>query len=70
MAKILLRGQLQRKRDIPKGLAYLKQAADMEDAASAEPAFVLGCIHANEFDRIGIQRYVPHNTYISDTRRY
>lgn len=57
MAKILLRGQLKKKKDIPKGMAFLKQAADMEDAASAEPAFVLGCIHANEFDRIGIQRF-------------
>lgn len=61
MAKILLRGQLQKKRDIPKGLIFLKQAADMDDSASAEPAFVLGCIHANEFDRIGIQRYVSHD---------
>lgn len=56
MAKVLLRGQLKRQKNIPKGLKYLKQAADMNDAASAEPAFVLGCIYANEFDRIGIQR--------------
>ncbi|KAI7893513.1 uncharacterized protein EV154DRAFT_416719 [Mucor mucedo] len=61
MAKILLRGQLQKKRDIPKGLAFLKQAADMDDDASAEPAFVLGCIHANEFDRIGIQSPVNYS---------
>ncbi|GAA5805837.1 hypothetical protein HPULCUR_011363 [Helicostylum pulchrum] len=65
MAKILLRGQLKKKKDIPKGMAFLKQAADMEDAASAEPAFVLGCIHANEFDRIGIQRNV--STAIDDS---
>lgn len=57
MAKVLLRGQLKRQKNIPKGLKYLKQAADTNDAASAEPAFVLGCIYANEFDRIGIQRY-------------
>lgn len=57
MAKILLRGQLKKQKDIAKGMTYLKQAADMDDSASAEPAFVLGCIHANEFDRIGIQRY-------------
>jgi hypothetical protein len=56
MAKILLRGQLKKQKDIPKGLSFLKQAADMNDTASAEPAFVLGCIYANEFDRIGIQR--------------
>ncbi|GAN00998.1 hypothetical protein MAM1_0004d00427 [Mucor ambiguus] len=69
MAKILLRGQLKRKKDLVKGMQYLKQAADMNDPACAEPAFVLGCIYANEFDRIGIQRYVDeasktpiHNT--------
>jgi hypothetical protein len=55
MAKILLRGQLKKKKDISKGMIYLKQAADMNDPASAEPAFVLGCIYANEFERIGIQ---------------
>ncbi|KAI7908092.1 uncharacterized protein BX663DRAFT_426006 [Cokeromyces recurvatus] len=52
MAKILLRGQLKHKVDIPRGMAYLKQAADMNDFASAEPAFVLGCIYAHEFDCI------------------
>ncbi|KAK4516335.1 glycoside hydrolase 3 protein [Mucor velutinosus] len=69
MAKILLRGQLKKKKDLIKGMQYLKQAADMNDSACAEPAFVLGCIYANEFDRIGIQRYVDeasktpiHNT--------
>lgn len=56
MAKILLRGQLKRQKDIQKGMSFLKEAADMDDIHSAEPAFVLGCIHANEFDRIGIQR--------------
>ncbi|KAI9361293.1 hypothetical protein BD770DRAFT_317361 [Pilaira anomala] len=55
MAKILLRGQLKRQKDIQKGMSFLKEAADMDDIHSAEPAFVLGCIHANEFDRIGIQ---------------
>ncbi|CAO0791304.1 unnamed protein product [Mucor circinelloides] len=69
MAKILLRGQLKKKKDLVKGMQYLKQAADMNDSACGEPAFVLGCIYANEFDRIGIQRYVDeasktpiHNT--------
>jgi len=56
MAKILLRGQLKKKKDLVKGMQYLKQAADMNDSACGEPAFVLGCIYANEFDRIGIQR--------------
>lgn len=57
MAKILLRGQLNVKRDVLKGFEYLKKAADRNDHASAEPAFVLGCIYANELDRIGIKRY-------------
>ncbi|KAI8642029.1 hypothetical protein BD408DRAFT_417227 [Parasitella parasitica] len=62
MAKILLRGQLKRKKDLIRGMEYLKQAADMNDSACAEPAFVLGCIYANEFERIGIQRYVDEAT--------
>ncbi|KAI8967816.1 hypothetical protein BDF20DRAFT_788837, partial [Mycotypha africana] len=52
MAKVYLRGQLKKKKNIRKGMDYLKKAADMEDAASAEPAFVLGCIYAHEYDRI------------------
>lgn len=56
MAKILLRGQLKVKKDIVKGFEYLKKAADRPDSASAEPAFVLGCIYANELDRIGIKK--------------
>ncbi|KAI8054159.1 uncharacterized protein B0P05DRAFT_561119 [Gilbertella persicaria] len=55
MAKIFLRGQLKTSKDIPRGMAYLKQAADMDEIGCAEPAFVLGCVYANEFERIGIQ---------------
>ncbi|CEP18499.1 hypothetical protein [Parasitella parasitica] len=70
MAKILLRGQLKKKKDLIRGMDYLKQAADMNDSACAEPAFVLGCIYANEFERIGIQRYVDEGvkTPICDTK--
>ncbi|KAI8336061.1 hypothetical protein EDC96DRAFT_450547 [Choanephora cucurbitarum] len=52
MAKILLRGQLKEKKDVAKGLTYLKQAADAMSTDCAEPAFVLGCIYANEFECI------------------
>jgi hypothetical protein len=44
------------KKDILKGFEYLKRAADKNDPASAEPSFVLGCIFANELDRIGIKK--------------
>ncbi|KAI8341548.1 hypothetical protein BD560DRAFT_493395 [Blakeslea trispora] len=54
MAKILLRGQLREKKDVSKGLNYLRLAADAMGTDCAEPAFVLGCIYANEFECIGI----------------
>lgn len=57
MAKIYLRGQLKRPVDIEKGIQYLKIAANVDDEVSAEPAFVLGCIYADELERIGVQRY-------------
>ncbi|KAI8146530.1 hypothetical protein BJV82DRAFT_509783 [Fennellomyces sp. T-0311] len=57
MAKILLRGQLQQKRNINRGLDYLKKAADANDPESAEPAYVLSCVYADELERIGIDRY-------------
>ena len=56
MAKILLRGQLQQKRNINLGLEYLKKAADAPGAESAEPAFDLSCIYSDELECIGIAR--------------
>ena len=56
MAKILLRGQLQQKRNISLGLEYLKKAADAPGAESAEPAFDLSCIYSDELECIGIAR--------------
>lgn len=56
MAKILLRGQLAQKRDIHKGLEYLRTAADDDQNAldSAEPAYVLSCVYADDLGRIGV----------------
>ncbi|KAI9316182.1 hypothetical protein BX666DRAFT_1859579 [Dichotomocladium elegans] len=51
MAKILLRGQLQQTRNIKLGLQYLHKAADAHDSDSAEPAYVLSCVYADELDR-------------------
>ncbi|KAI9489637.1 hypothetical protein BDB00DRAFT_842355 [Zychaea mexicana] len=56
MAKILLRGQLQQKRNIRSGLEYLKKAADASGPESAEPAYVLSCVYSDELERIGIAR--------------
>ncbi|KAI7886967.1 HCP-like protein [Lichtheimia hyalospora FSU 10163] len=56
MAKILLRGQLHQKRNIKLGLDYLQKAADALDDDSAEPAYVLSCVYADELERIGIAR--------------
>ncbi|KAI8971060.1 hypothetical protein BDB01DRAFT_812595 [Pilobolus umbonatus] len=59
LAKIYLRGQLQVKKNLEKGLAYLKKVSDMNTICSAEPSFVLGCILANEFERIGVLNPKP-----------
>ncbi|KAI7854343.1 hypothetical protein BDC45DRAFT_605996 [Circinella umbellata] len=56
MAKILLRGQLQQKRNINLGLEYLKKAADAQGVESAEPAFDLSCIYSDDLECIGIAR--------------
>lgn len=56
MAKIYLRGQLKVDKDVSKGLDYLLRAANMDDPDSAEAAFVIGCIYAKEFNRIGVDR--------------
>ncbi|KAI8391248.1 uncharacterized protein BYT42DRAFT_542836 [Radiomyces spectabilis] len=56
LAKIFLRGQLQQKRNVTDGLTWLKKAADAQDCDSAEAAFVLSCIYANQFDCISMQR--------------
>ncbi|CAO3671532.1 unnamed protein product [Rhizopus stolonifer] len=59
MAKIMLRGQLESTKNLEKGLEYLQRAADMKDSESAEAAFVLGCIYANDLERVGIQKDIP-----------
>ncbi|KAG0174667.1 hypothetical protein DFQ28_005265 [Apophysomyces sp. BC1034] len=56
MAKILLRGQLNQKKNTKLGLEYLKRAADMNGSESAEPAFVLSCVYSDDLDRIGLTR--------------
>lgn len=61
MAKIYLRGQLKVNKDLNKGLEYLLRAANMNDPDCAEPAFVVACIYAKEFQRIGVDRYRKEN---------
>ncbi|KAG0188542.1 hypothetical protein DFQ28_004725 [Apophysomyces sp. BC1034] len=51
LAKILLRGRWGQRKDVKQGMAYLQQAADVSDGTSAEPAFVLSCVYADEPDR-------------------
>ncbi|KAF7727257.1 hypothetical protein EC973_007870 [Apophysomyces ossiformis] len=54
MAKILLRGQLHQKKNVKQGLEYLKKAADKEGRESAEPAFVLSCVYADDLEQVGL----------------
>ncbi|CEI92652.1 hypothetical protein RMCBS344292_06906 [Rhizopus microsporus] len=70
MAKIYLRGQLKRPADIEKGIQYLKIAANVDGEVSAEPAFVLGCIYADELERIGVQGDSSITTNYSQALEY
>ncbi|KAI8889828.1 HCP-like protein [Backusella circina FSU 941] len=58
LSKIYLRGQLKQKKDIELGMSYLQKAADTNDNLCGEPAFVLGCIYANQLKRIGLISHI------------
>ncbi|ORX59406.1 HCP-like protein [Hesseltinella vesiculosa] len=56
LSRVLLHGQLNQKVDIKEGLAYLKTAADADAQDSAQAAFDLSCVYADDLDTIGMKR--------------
>jgi hypothetical protein len=56
MARILLYGELDQKRNLKLGLEYLRRAADMADAETHEPAFIIAQILTGEFKIVDIPK--------------
>ncbi|KAI8584462.1 hypothetical protein K450DRAFT_216536 [Umbelopsis ramanniana AG] len=60
MARILLYGELDQKRNLKLGLEYLRRAADMADAGTHEPAFIMAQILTGEFKKVNIPKDLIH----------
>lgn len=56
MARILLYGELEQKRNLKLGLEYLKRAADTADRGTHEPAFIMAQILTGEFKKVDIPK--------------
>jgi hypothetical protein len=52
----MLRGLLNQKKDVQRGLIYLKQAANSDNPESARSAYDLACIYSNDLESIDLER--------------